>query len=261
MKEMFKQGVNFIGFFHENEEYGFLSNWYKCKFKSGRFTYTSMEQYMMHMKVLLFREYDLADKIMETDDPAECKQLGRTRFTSFDADKWDKMCGHIVKKGLRAKFMQNKELLEALLETDDCILAECSPYDKKWGIGIDICDERRLDAEQWEGKNLLGRLLMEIREELRDRKTFTYMEAMDLEPIDEWMMRPGELMQHPAYHGAVRAYAMGLRDYHEMQAFYYDASFLGWEEAMRHNMGGGLTWYGFWEMKQEIYDIASRIKR
>lgn len=257
---MFKQGVNFIGFFHENEEYGFLSNWYKCTFESRGTTYTSMEQYMMHMKVLLFREYDLADKIMETDNPAECKSLGRTKFASFDSEKWENMCGHIVKRGLRAKFMQNPELKEKLLSTGNCILAECSPYDKKWGIGLDICDARRLDVEKWKGKNLLGRLLMEVREELRDRKAFTYIEARDLEPIAEWMMRPGELVRHPAYHSAVKAFAMGLKDDFEIQAFYYNASFLSWEEAMRVNMGGGLTGYGFWEMKQEIYDIASRRK-
>ena len=66
---------------------------------------------MMQQKVLLFGEYDLADKIMETDDPSECKKIGRTRFSSFDAEKWEMMCSHIVKQGLRAKFMQNEESL------------------------------------------------------------------------------------------------------------------------------------------------------
>ena len=54
-----------------------------------------------------------------------------------------------------------------LLGTGDAILAECSPTDKKWGIGIDIKDPSRMDISKWDGKNMLGRILMEVRDELR----------------------------------------------------------------------------------------------
>ena len=38
---------------------------------------------------------------------------------------------------LRAKFSQNEDLKQILLETGDRILVEGSPYDKIWGVKID----------------------------------------------------------------------------------------------------------------------------
>ena len=57
-----------------------------------------------------------------------------------------------------------------LLGTGDAILAECSPTDKKWGIGIDIKDPARMDTSKWEGKNMLGRILMEVRDRQQKRR-------------------------------------------------------------------------------------------
>ena len=39
--------------------------------------YTSIEQYMMHQKALCFKDREIAEKIMATDDVAEIKRLGR----------------------------------------------------------------------------------------------------------------------------------------------------------------------------------------
>lgn len=52
--------------FHKPEEInGFLSNWYPCIFhdKNG-VSYTSMEQYMMYQKALLFNDIGIADKFL-----------------------------------------------------------------------------------------------------------------------------------------------------------------------------------------------------
>ena len=95
-------------FYHENEENGFLSNWYKADFEYARRRFSSVEQYMMFHKALMFREYDLANKIMSTDDPAEIKKLGRSKMEYFDAKLWDRTSKQIVKRGIRAKFEQNE---------------------------------------------------------------------------------------------------------------------------------------------------------
>ena len=47
---------------------------------------------MMYQKVIMFRQYDLAHKILASDDPSEIKKLGRTRFPEFNADIWEKTC-------------------------------------------------------------------------------------------------------------------------------------------------------------------------
>lgn len=55
--------------------------------------------------------------------------------------------------GLRAKFSQNKNLLEKLLATGNRELREHTPRDKYWGDG----------GNNNNGKNRLGVLLMQVR--------------------------------------------------------------------------------------------------
>lgn len=248
---------NIICFYHESEEYGCFSNWFKAKFEYAGKTFSSVEQYMMYHKVQMFREYDLADKIMCTDDPAAIKKLGRTHIAAFNAALWDNTCYAILKRGIRAKFMQNYDILKILLSTNNHILAEASAKDVKWGIGVAIDDADRYNIQAWRGKNLLGRILMEVRDELKSvtLKNLAYVDAHTIE-FPEWEMKAGELLRIPKYHNTIRAYADTLLDSMQRDAFYYDATLHDWEVAMLVNMGGGLTAIGFWEMKQDVYEIT-----
>ena len=255
-----------IGFFHENEEYGCFSNWYHAEFDYAGQHYVNSEQFMMYHKVLMFRKYELADQIIQTNDPAKCKKIAGQKFPEFDSELWEKTCVAIVKRGVKAKFLQNRDILKILLNTGNAILAECSPYDKKWGIGIDINDPQRLVIANWKGKNLLGRILMEVREELRQELQnspdglIDYVEARELEPITEWNMTAGELKRIPQFYDAIHAYADTLKDYRVRNIFYNDFSLYQWEIAMRENMGGGLPVIGFYEMKQDVYDTVRRLQ-
>jgi ribA/ribD-fused uncharacterized protein len=97
---------------------------------------------MMYHKLMTFEQFDLAEKVMATDDPAEAKKIGRTKFKEFDDILWTRISTPIVKRGVRAKFEQNPELREILLSTGNAVLAECSPYDQIWGIGLSPNDDR-----------------------------------------------------------------------------------------------------------------------
>ena len=178
-----------IGFFHEYEEYGCFSNWYPAGFKYGGRYFDNSEQFMMYHKVMMFGKDELAEQIMKTSDPAVCKKIAKQKFPEFDADLWDKTCQEIVKRGVKAKFAQNEDILKVLLGTGNALLAECSPYDKKWGIGIDIGDPDRLNIAKWKGQNLLGKILMDVREELRQEIRLSpngkpeYFGGKDTKPI------------------------------------------------------------------------------
>ncbi len=255
-----------VGFFHENKDYGCFSNWYHAEFDYGREHFVNSEQFMMYQKVMMFRKYDLATQIMETANPAACKKIAGQKFPEFDPDLWERTCKTIVKRGVKAKFVQNPDILEILLETGTAIIAECSPYDTKWGIGIDISDPDRNVIAKWKGKNLLGRILMEVRDEIRQEMRLSadgqahFINAHEAEPIAEWMMTAGELKRIPQFYDTIHAYSDTLKDYRIKSIFYNDYSLYQWEIAMQTNMGGGLPVVGFYEMKQDVYDIARRLR-
>lgn len=246
---------NIIGFYHEYEEYGCFSNWYLAPFENVGKKFSSVEQYMMYQKAWIFREFELLDKIMATEDPAVIKKHGRSRMTWFNPVTWDCVSRQVVKRGVRAKFEQNPALAEILLSTGEAILAECSYRDKKWGIGIDINDDKCLDVMKWTGNNLLGQVLMEVRDELRRGQLKGNVEYVDAKPLmfAQWEMTAGELKRIPKLYPVIHAFADTLHDDDVRKAF-YEYPLIGWEEAMYHNMGGGLPIFGFFEMKQDIFD-------
>lgn len=157
----------FVGFYHEYEENGCYSNWYPTEFDLGGIHFSNTEQYMMYQKAMLFGAEELANRILEAKTPAECKTLGKEYIAGFDGKVWDEKSIELVKPGIKEKFRQNPDLLKELLSTGNALLAECAPYDKKWGIGIAVDDPRRFNISKWSGKNYLGIILMQVREELR----------------------------------------------------------------------------------------------
>ena len=67
-----------------------------------------------------------------------------------------------------AKFSQNKQLKEFLLSTSKKVIVEASPYDKVWGIGMLVDDERASTPVKWKGENKLGFALMVVRDTLKN---------------------------------------------------------------------------------------------
>ena len=154
-----------ICFHNPEEQNGYLSNWYHSVFTVDEITFSSMEQYMMYEKAILFQDYQTADKILSTDDVAEIKALGRM-VQHFDEEIWREKREKIVHKGVLQKFLQNPELAEKLLETGEQMIAECAVKDKIWGIGLSMGDEERFCVDKWKGQNLLGQILMQVRAEI-----------------------------------------------------------------------------------------------
>ena len=142
-----------ITFHNPDEENGCFSNWYLSDFTIGDVKYTSLEQYMMHQKALRFHDESIAAQILATDDVSYIKELGR-KVSGFD--------NHVV-----AKFTQNPELKRALLDTGNAVLVEAAVNDKIWGIGLSMSDPKRVDPSEWKGQNLMGYVLMLVREKLR----------------------------------------------------------------------------------------------
>lgn len=158
-----------VCFHNPDEMNGYMSNWFLSVFVVDGVKYTSAEQYMMYQKALLFGDYVIAEKIMETDKVGLIKALGR-QVSPYDDERWRQERYLIVYKGVLEKFRQNEELKRQILNTGDALLAECAVRDTIWGIGLSMKDERRLDPAKWQGSNLLGKVLMQVRDVLRQEQ-------------------------------------------------------------------------------------------
>jgi ribA/ribD-fused uncharacterized protein len=155
-----------------NEEYYFFwsetpfSQWARSKFIVDGITYNCAEQYMMAAKARMFGDKDKEADIMEATHPREQKQLGR-QVKGFHSERWDNVARDVVYEGNKAKFTQNKRMKEQLLETHPKILVEASPYDKIWGIGLSAKDAQNTPPDSWPGKNWLGEVLTNLRDDLK----------------------------------------------------------------------------------------------
>ena len=178
-----------------------LSQWFLSPFTVDGIVYPTTEHWMMAWKASLFGDKTAFDKILAAKKPAEVKELGR-QITGFDEIVWDKRRFEIVKIGNIHKFNQNPDLLKYLLGSGDSILVEASPTDSVWGIGLAQDSEMIDNPYTWNGQNLLGFALMEVRDFLKDFGNFNYIthsilppwkKYPDINPLDMfWRMGTGE---------------------------------------------------------------------
>lgn len=147
---------------------GPFSQFYKTKFVIDAVEFCCAEQYMMYSKAVMFNDMQAAHEIMKEERPFMMQKWGRT-VRNFDQSLWDVHKFAIVTKGNLAKFSRDTKLLQRLLSTGESVIAEASPYDKIWGIGLDVQKAKRTPVTEWPGLNLLGKALMDVRSKLRDR--------------------------------------------------------------------------------------------
>lgn len=138
-----------IKFWKTREEYGVFSNFYRCRiFLDGEW-WDSTEHYYQAQKTT---DEGLKKQIRECKTPKESKNLANSVPLRVD---WDDIKYEVMKKAIMAKFSQNESFKQILIGTKNEELVEDSPYDYIWGCGRDGT-----------GQNLLGKVLMEVRETL-----------------------------------------------------------------------------------------------
>jgi ribA/ribD-fused uncharacterized protein len=99
--------------------------------------------------------------------PNRVKALGRAGIRGFNNRQWDGVSEGFMRRIAWTKFSQNKPLREYLLSTGEAELIEANPYEGKWGAHMGTEDIKL--GKQWVGGNLMGRILMDVREEMKPR--------------------------------------------------------------------------------------------
>lgn len=145
-----------------------FSNWHPAKYTCDGINFNCSEQGVMYDKALLFGDIEVAAKVLKcsVSEQGKMKSLGR-EVKHFKESTWKKNRVEIYAKHCRAKFTQNEHFKQKLMETGNTTLVEASPNDKIWGIGLHERDAKKTHSDKWPGTNLLGKLLTDIREELK----------------------------------------------------------------------------------------------
>jgi len=144
-----------------------LSQWSPHSLVIDGRTYRTAEHWMMAQKASLFADSLAYERILKAEQPRDAKALGRT-VSNFEPTLWDEHCYSLVRLGNIHKFNQHRSLYEFLLATGDSVIVEASPDDPVWGIALNEADARNVHFTQWQGRNLLGFALMEVRDILHD---------------------------------------------------------------------------------------------
>ena len=165
-------------------EHYFLDNFYKCPVTYDGITYKSSEAAFQAQKAPKEDRHLFA----ECDRPADVKKLGgkngpyRMEPDSPELISWQKRSPKVMEEVVRAKFNQNPDLAEKLISTGDLHLVEGNNHDDNlYGIQLKrvpgtrkklLVDEDGcyiLSREENEHNNHLGKILMKIREELKNQ--------------------------------------------------------------------------------------------
>ena len=133
-------------------QYRFLSNFYPCYVRVGKYTYPSAEHAFQAMKTLDEKE---RKRIRHAPTPQEAKRLGRRVKLRED---WEQRKVRTMTGVVYRKFLSDVNLKRALLLTGDAELIEGNTWmDTFWGV----------DLRTGKGQNYLGRILMAVRRKLR----------------------------------------------------------------------------------------------
>lgn len=142
-----------IKFYSANDTYGEFSNFALYPIQLKGKTWQTTEHYFQAQK---FAGTEHENKIRNAPNPMKAAELGRTRKVKIRKN-WDNLKDNVMFDALKAKFTQHEDLRKLLLETEDKILIEHTENDSYWGDGGD-----------GSGKNKLGKLLMKLRENLKN---------------------------------------------------------------------------------------------
>lgn len=148
---------------------GIFSNFHSCKFKINDIEFCTSEQAFMYFKAKHFRDDDTAEAILLERVPSKQKKLGR-QVRNFDPKTWDKISLEYMYDACYAKFNQNPDLQELLLDTIGTNLVEASPYDTIWGIGLTENNPLAWDRSTWKGQNKLGLVLDLVRDSIVEER-------------------------------------------------------------------------------------------
>ncbi|KJH72180.1 NADAR family protein [Aliterella atlantica] len=143
-----------IYFYSVREQYGCFSNFSLHGFELDNAWWITSEHYFQAQK---FAGTPYLEEVRQAKTPKDAANMGRSRDRPLRAD-WEQVKDDIMRQAVLKKFETHSNIREVLLSTGGKLIVENALGDYYWGCGAD-----------GSGKNMLGLILMEVRQILRDR--------------------------------------------------------------------------------------------
>lgn len=168
-KEDLPEIVYFFSGNPDLDENKFLSNMYDAPIQVDGVSFPTVEHYFQWSKAKMFGDAEMQKKILASPSPKSAKSYGK-KVKDFKKEEWEAAKDNIMRVALKSKFTQHPELRKKLIDTGSKRLAEANPRDSYWGINTSAGTSKAKDPSKWPGKNVMGKLLEELRTELKEQE-------------------------------------------------------------------------------------------
>ncbi|MGD0044065.1 MAG: NADAR family protein [Isosphaeraceae bacterium] len=145
-----------INFYAVGDNYGCFSNVSPHPIVLKAKTWPTSEHYFQAQK---FAGTPNEEEVRQATSPMIAARMGRSRKRPLRKD-WEAVKDRIMHEAVLAKFTQHAELRATLLSSGNATIVEHTEKDRYWG-----------DGDDGSGRNRLGQILMQVREELRSVPT------------------------------------------------------------------------------------------
>lgn len=143
-----------VHFYNTRGEHGCFTNFSRHVVEMEDKEWPTSEHYFQAMKRRGVDE-EAVEAVRKASHPGEAAKMGRDKSTPIRED-WDDIRDDVMRYVVYWKFRQHRDCMATLLETGEAKLVERTARDNYWGDGGD-----------GSGENMLGKILMEVREVLR----------------------------------------------------------------------------------------------
>jgi ribA/ribD-fused uncharacterized protein len=169
----------------DTNDYGFLSLKWAVEIEFNETRYNSAQQALSAELAKAFNDEAGLQKIMSVDSPEEIDYTLEDVPGEPDTNraKWNDLTKQLMYDINIAKYNQYPELAARLLETKNAILGAYIPDDTLIGIGLSLDNIQSKKPVNWTGQNILGKALMDIRQNIRAEKAAAEAALVAQKPV------------------------------------------------------------------------------
>jgi hypothetical protein len=147
-----------IYFYKVCDSYGCFSNFSPHSIEIEGLYWQTVEHYYQAQKFVGTDNEASIWAIRDAPTPMDAAAIGRDRARKLRLD-WEQVKQQVMWQGVLTKFLTHSDIQAILLATGSELIVEDSPTDYYWGCGRDKT-----------GQNQLGKTLMKVRQEIRQRQ-------------------------------------------------------------------------------------------